>query len=96
MTNADIELRETTNTPLSGHFVGVGNIWARDLPDDEGVVSSRMSATLAIFDPASQQLRHEEVFAGNVVSLGADRYRVVRVEASGSAPGAITLRKLPS
>jgi hypothetical protein len=95
MTNHHEEtIRETTQPTISGHHVGVGNIWERDLPDAAGIVAPHMSATLSIFDPSSGKSRHEKVFVGSVITLGADRYLVVSVEEGEIAPGAITLRKL--
>jgi hypothetical protein len=87
-------IRETTQTEISGHLVGVGNIWERELPDEDGVIAPRLSATLSIFNLASQEERSEKVFAGKVVILGADRYEVVRVEEGETQPGSITLRQL--
>lgn len=89
----EITIQETTHQEISGHLVGVGNIWERDLPDDKGVIAPRMSAILAIHDLATKKTRHEQVFAGSVITLGADRYHIVNVEEGGGAPGAITLRK---
>lgn len=94
MSSDEMTIQETTQPAISGHLVGVSNIWERSLPDGQGVVASRLSATVTIRDVASQQTRVERVFAGSVLSLGADQYCVVRVEPGKSAPGAITLRKL--
>lgn len=93
MSQEEITIRETTQPELSGHLVGVSNIWERDLPDRQGVLASRLSATLTIRDLASRQTRVEKVFAGSEVSLGADRYCVAKVVAGKSEPGAIMLRK---
>ena len=87
-------IRETTQTELSGHLVGVGNIWERNLPDESGVIAPRLSATLSIQDLASKAERHERVFAGVNISLGADRYEVVSVAEGQSEPGSITLRQV--
>jgi len=89
----EITIRETTQQEISGHLVGVGNIWERELPDDKGVIAPRMSATLAIHDLTKQQTRHEQVFAGSVITLGEDRYHIVNVDEGGGARGAITLRR---
>jgi hypothetical protein len=95
MTDDELTIRETTQPTISGHLVGVGNIWERELPDDQGVLEPRLSARLSIQNLTSQETRVEQVFAGSVIMLGADRYCVVNVEEGESAPGAITLRKLP-
>lgn len=95
MSNDEMTIRETTQQEFSGHLVGVGNIWERELPDDKGVIAPRMSATLAIHDLATEKTRHENVFAGSVISLGADRYYVSNVDDGGGARGSITLRKIP-
>lgn len=89
-----LRLRETTNPTVSDRQVGISNIFERDLPDAKGVVGPRMSAVLVIFDPATKQSRRETVAAGNVVSIGADRYCVVSVEEGKSAPGWVSLQKL--
>jgi hypothetical protein len=95
MTSDKMTIRETTQLTISGHLVGVGNIWERDLADDQGVIASRLSANLSIQDLASKQTRVEKVFAGSVLTLGTDRYCVVNVEEGESAPGSISLHKLP-
>ena len=94
MSNDEITIRETTQPAISGHLVGVSNIWERNLPDNRGVIASRLSATVTIRDVASHETRVERVFAGSVLALGTDHYCVVRVEPGKSAPGAITLRKM--
>ncbi|BAZ32087.1 hypothetical protein NIES4074_45890 [Cylindrospermum sp. NIES-4074] len=102
MTSNEITIKESTQPTISGHLVGVSNIWERELPDDQGAIASggrfaiapRMSASLSIQDIASEQTRAEKVFAGSVLSLGADRYCVVNVEEGNSTPGMITLRKI--
>lgn len=91
----DLTIRETAQPALSGYWVGVGNIWERELPDEQGIIAPRLSASLMIRDPASGQTRHEKVFTGNILTLGADRYLVVSVEEGDAAPGAIVLRRLP-
>lgn len=90
----EIILREPTQPTLAGHHVGVGNIFERELPDDDGVVAPRLSASLHIADPATGDERDELVRAGSVLVLGDERHCVVRVEAGGSAPGAIAVRRL--
>jgi hypothetical protein len=94
MTNDPIRIRETTQPALSGQLIGVSNIWERDLPDEHGVVASRLSADVSVFDPASRTARRQEVYAGSVLAVGADRYCVVEVEGGKSAPGSITLRRI--
>ncbi|HET8671138.1 MAG TPA: hypothetical protein VFM05_11075 [Candidatus Saccharimonadales bacterium] len=93
MTTEDITIRETTQAEISGHLVGVGNIWEQERPDNEGVIALRLSATLAIYDLASQQERSERVSVGSEVSLGADSYSVVNIEEGHSEPGSLTLRR---
>ncbi len=96
MTSNEIKIGETTQATLSGHRVGVSNIWERDLPDADGNVAPRMSATLSITEVATgKETPDFQVSAGSVVTLGADRYCVVRVEAAPDEPGDIYLRKLP-
>jgi hypothetical protein len=90
----EIVIQETTVGTISNHAVGVSNIFEREIPNDKGVIASRMSATLSILDIASEQTSREEVFAGSVISLGSDRYCVVNVE-YGNSSGSVTLRKIP-
>jgi hypothetical protein len=87
-------LRETSQPTLSGYKVGVSDIWERELPDEKGVMAPRLSARLTIYDPASEQTRREDVFAGTVLSLGEDSYYIVDVAEGQSRPGSITVRKL--
>jgi hypothetical protein len=94
MADETLTLRETTNPTLSEHQVGISNIFERDLPDASGAVASRLSAVLVIFDPKTKQTRRETVIADGVVTIGADRYCVVKLEEGKSAPGSITVRKL--
>jgi hypothetical protein len=93
MKEDETTIRETTQAMISGHLVGVSNIWERDLPDRQGVTAPRLSASVTIRDMSSQQSRVDKVFAGSVLTLGADRYCVVDVESGKSSPGAITLHK---
>lgn len=94
VTDSDIFIRETTQPTLSGHAVGVSNIWERELPDAQGRVTSRPAAQLSILDEATRQARTEFVAAGDVLTLGADRYQVVSVSEGRGAPGSIVLRSL--
>lgn len=94
MNDDEITIRETTQVRISGHRVGAGNIWERELPDEHGVIAPRLSAVLSIQEIATEQQRHEKVFTGNVVTLGQNRYQVVTIEEGESGPGSITLRRL--
>jgi hypothetical protein len=94
MSDDEITITETTVAKISGYRVGVGNVWERQLKDDQGVTALRMSASMAIFDPDSGQEYERKVFAGNTVSLGTDRYLVVKVHEGASGLGSITLRKI--
>jgi hypothetical protein len=70
MTDA-VTYRESSNPTISERQVGISNIWARDLPDKNGTVASRMSAQLTIYDPATKKSVKEIVYAGSVVAIGA-------------------------
>ena len=94
MSNNEITIRETAQLEISGQLVAVGNIWERELPDSNEVIAPRMSATLSVHDPVSQEGWSEKVFAGSEISLGGDRYLVVNVEEGQSEPGSITLRSV--
>jgi hypothetical protein len=89
-----LRFRETTSNTLSSKDVGISNIFERDLPDEKGAVASRLSAVLVIHDPDTDEIRREIVFAGNVVSIGGDRYRVENVERGKDAPGWVSLRRV--
>jgi len=89
-----LRLRETTMPTLSERRVGISNIFERDLPDDKGVVASRLSALLTIHDPKTKESRKEKVIVGSMVSIGADRYCVVDIEEGKTEPGSISVRKL--
>jgi hypothetical protein len=90
----DQTYRETTNPTLSNHQVGISNIFERDLPDKSGTVASRLSAILVIFDPNTKQTRRETVIAESEVTIGGDRYCIVKLEEGKSSPGSVTFRKL--
>jgi hypothetical protein len=90
-----MRLRETTNNPLSQRQVGVADIFERELPDSAGAVASRLSAQLVIFDPATNDTRHDIVIAGSVVDIGGEHYCVVAPEAGTRAPGWLSIGKLP-
>jgi hypothetical protein len=94
MSGTELSIRETTQQTLSDHLVGVGNIWERELPDKDGVVASRMSASLSITSTATSETRHEKVFAGSLVELGDDTYCVTQVQEGSSGPGMVVLRKI--
>lgn len=94
MVEGEITVRETTQPSLSGHLVGVSNIWERNLPDDHGIVAQRMSAQLSILEVATRATRTEYVAPGSTLTLGQDRYRVISVSEGRTAPGMIVLRKL--
>jgi hypothetical protein len=95
MMSDEMTIRETAQPTISGHQVGVSNIWERELPDEKGVILPRVSASLTIKNLVSNRTRVEKVFAGSVVVLDPDRYCVVDVEEGQTSPGAITLRKIP-
>ena len=95
-TGAVLGLRETTSNQLSGRDVGVSNIFERKLADGHGVVALRMSAILVIHDPDSDEITRPTVVAGSVVTIGADRYCVVEVNAGHDGPGALSLVRLGS
>lgn len=90
-----LRFKESTKPTLSGMWVGIGNIYARELPDANGVVASRMSAELAIKSPSSEDVRHETVAADSIVKIGEDRYCVVSVEEGKRQPGWISMVKVP-
>lgn len=89
-----ITIRETTVWTAANLRVGVSNIWEREISDEAGRVESRMSANVSIFDPATDEKRSQKVFAGSILTVGTERYCVIKVEKGKSSPGSIALRKL--
>jgi hypothetical protein len=88
----EIAIRETTQGEVSNVIVGVRNIWERELPDEDGAIATRMSASVSVHDPVSGALHDQHVYAGSIVLLGGVRYRVLRVAPGDHAPGWLTLR----
>jgi hypothetical protein len=89
-----LRFRETTSQTLSDQDVGISNIFERELPDEKGAVERRMSAVLVIHDPDTDEIKRETVYAGSVVAIGGDRYRVLSVDAGTDAPGWISMKKV--
>jgi hypothetical protein len=94
MAGEDISIRETSQPEISGHLVGVSNIWERELPDADGLIENRPSASVTIQDLVTKQTQVVKVIVGSVLSLGADNYKVISIEEGKAAPGAIVLHKL--
>jgi hypothetical protein len=95
MSGDEHKLWETTVATLSGYRVGTGTIWEYELPDDTGAVARRMAAHLSFLNEATREEWGEDVFAGHVMTLGADRYQIVCLEpARNEGYGWILVRKL--
>jgi hypothetical protein len=90
----EMTIRETTQPRIANHLVGVGNIWERELPDEEGVVASRLSASVSITNPNTRETRQQFVFVGSTLSLGQERYLVVDIDEGDSELGAIKVRRI--
>jgi hypothetical protein len=58
------------------------------------VIAPRLSAVLVIHDPDTDAVERKTVFDGNEVTIGADRWCVVKVERGSDAPGWVSLRKI--
>lgn len=84
-------IKETTQQELSGHMVGVSNIWERKLPGADGVVEQRLSANLSIMEKETRQERDSKVLVGAEVTLGKSTWRVTNIERGASARGSLTL-----
>ncbi len=92
-----MKLQEGTNPTLSGMDCGVGNIFARELADERGVVAQRTSAQLSIHDPASGtygKVEHLVVYKGSRITIGGDRYCVIDVLNGDRVPGWVIVGKL--
>lgn len=87
-----LRFRATTNQTLSDRQVGISNIFERELPDDTGMVAKVMSAQLTIFDPKTDAIRREYVFAGQTVEIGGGRYKIVSVEEGTDGPGWVSMQ----
>jgi hypothetical protein len=94
MTDDLFKFRETTSNTLSSHDVGIADIYERDLLDEKGVSAPRISAVVVVHDPKTDAIQRHTVFAGNVVSIGSDRYCVESVEPGKSSPGWVSFRRL--
>lgn len=93
--NQTIVITETTQASILHYWVGVSNIWARDLPNLKGVIASRLSANVTIFDLNTKKDHNQKVFTGSVLLLDTQKYQIVDVtESNGSTLGSITLQKI--
>jgi hypothetical protein len=92
--NGETVIQESTQPKIGNYLVGVANIWERDLPDDNGVVASRVSASVTVFDPTTNESHREFVVVGSTLLIGNDRYRVVHIDEGHSDLGAITVSRI--
>lgn len=90
-TEGAIEIVETTNPVISGHQVAVGNIWERELPDINGAVAMRMSASLSVMCIETGEEWSQFVILGDMVTLGEYSYRIDSIDPGGDSRGSITL-----
>ncbi len=88
---------ETTNPTIEGFHVGIGNIWARDLPGPNGEPNQpRPSAMLSIYDPKLDKVvARPIVVVGSVIPIGAAKYQVLEIFVGKASPGWLTVQKLP-
>lgn len=93
MSSDVISIGETTQSTISGQWVGVSNIFERDIPDERGVIEARLSANVTVHDPNSKLTRDEKVIVGSVVLIGVDRYKIIGIEAGEMTPGKIVIQK---
>ena len=90
----ELTIKETTQAAIGDRLVAVANIWERDLPDDAGVVASRLSASVFIADRTTNDSQRHTVAAGSTLRVGDAHYRVIDIEEGGGGLGSITLRKI--
>jgi hypothetical protein len=88
-------IHETTNPAIAARHVGVGNIFARELPGADGVLATRMSAAVVVFDPETKKEESQTVIVGSIVPIGAERYQVIAIHSGRDMPGSIVLKRLP-
>ena len=93
MSSEVIAIKETAQRMVSGHRVAVGDVFHRDLPDAEGEVSTKLSALLMLTAPDGKESK-QIVAVGSDVTLGADRYCVVRIDAGTKTPGTLHLQRI--
>lgn len=88
-----IEIVETTNPVISGHQVAVGNIRERELPDINGAVEMRMSASISIMCIETGEEWRGFFAPGDPVTLGEHTYRVDSIDPGEDSRGTIILVK---
>ena len=86
-----IEIVETTNPVISGHQVAVGNIRERELPDINGALAMRMSASLSIMCVETGEEWSAFFAKGDPVTLGEHTYRIDSIYPGDDSRGSITL-----
>ncbi len=86
-----IEIVETTNVVITDHQVAVGNIWERELPDTDGNVAMRMSASLSIMCNETGEEWNEFVIEGDLIDLNENTYEVRSIDPGDNSRGLLTL-----
>ncbi len=88
-----IRILENAQAQVGSHLVGVGNVYEREF-DEGGARVRRLSARLAVFDPATEAERAEIVRAGSTLAIGAERFRVSAIDPGTGEVGSVTLLKV--
>ena len=89
-----ITIVETTVGDLSHYRLGVADIWVRELPDEQGKIEPRLSASLSVFDENTKEETDHEVFVGSIIHLDDGNYQVTDMDEGSSTPGSLTLQKI--
>lgn len=90
----ELTIRETTQAAIGDHFVGVGNIWERDLPDDAGVIAPRLSAHVFVAEQTSSDSQRHTVTVGSTLPVGNAEYRVINIDEGHGELGSVTVRRM--
>lgn len=90
----ELTIRETTQAAIGNHFVGVANIWDRDLPDDAGVIAPRLSAHVFVSEQTSSDSQRHTVTIGSTFAVGDAEYQLIDIDEGRGEPGSITVRRM--
>ncbi len=75
------------------HRVGVSNIWERTLAGPDGVNRKQPAGQLSIWKEG-EEVRHETVVVGTMVTIAGVVYEVVVIDCPQSGPGSIALLRV--
>lgn len=88
-----ITIQETTQADVSDHYVGVGNIWERDLEGPDGRVEARMSARIFVFDPHNEKEWDVTAIVGTEIALNGVVWKLTLMDEGEQGPGYVVLER---